>query len=414
MQASKILTVIVFAIVCSSFSNVYAQTMPSMDSTNDCQIIMMSNLYTPFRIAISHDLTVKKTITDEKNDPESSLTLEGVDPNQAGIDPRTHLAFSSNSTDQWKITVNLDYKNENSSRTVIVDFYQDKDQQHILSQKLFSSGTHFCGIFSFHAGPAPHIPTSDEILALAGKIEEQKFAEHDQIILDTKESMLGIGKSASLIGLTAVVFIFVILVFNLSERRFLNKFNKRMLELSNEVRNSVQDVKFLAGMTDIYNTIERKKQQEQFTDHLMKLQDNFRGIVSVYMDDYMKVIIQYLNKIKPETQEPITIPEPPQLPEIVFSPPQPMIEQSSVEEKTDVSHPILDKILPKKQTNNLSMSPLERQVEEFKKPDYAGKLFDVYMETYAKIKDNPIPDSPEMIILEAIDIIIKENKGRWP
>lgn len=146
----------------------------------DCEIReFREGAYTPFRIAIEHEPSIRQTISDDHNDPASRLIFDQFESETD--DQNSFITFFSNSTDDWLIRVDLEYKSDNPDPREVLVRYDFKNIDHS-SERIFHEGFDFCILFYIQARPPPVIPTTSEILIIAEKIQEEKFTEFGRTV----------------------------------------------------------------------------------------------------------------------------------------------------------------------------------------------------------------------------------------
>lgn len=248
----------------------------------NCELVeLLDRMYVPVRIELFHEPVVNQIIETSSSDPASELFFEKSE---------SRLGLITNSTDNFMIKVQLDYKTkEEKSRQV---GYSYQSENYMLERGNWNhEGIEFCKIFQVNTSVAPHIPTSAEILDIAGKITKEKF---DSV-------------SRQLSGNTDMVFIFVLMILAFSglviilmitnivaRARDSRKANRLKNEQAEEYRIAKEKLDQAIALTNLlYN--QGKNLNEKFDSEINELIGEIKKEMSILRESINSSLITILH-----------------------------------------------------------------------------------------------------------------------
>ena len=248
----------------------------------NCELVeLLDRMYVPVRIELFHEPVVNQIIETSSSDPASELFFEKSE---------SRLGLITNSTDNFMIKVQLDYKTkEEKSRQV---GYSYQSENYMLERGNWNhEGIEFCKIFQVNTSVAPHIPTSAEILDIAGKITKEKF---DSV-------------SRQLSGITDMVFIFVLMILAFSglviilmitnivaRARDSRKANRLKNEQAEEYRIAKEKLDQAIALTNLlYN--QGKNLNEKFDSEINELIGEIKKEMSILRESINSSLITILH-----------------------------------------------------------------------------------------------------------------------
>jgi hypothetical protein len=318
----KVVTLTLSVIVLVSFlSPVHAQT-----DERKCHVLEFKDFaYTPFRVKMTHDPAIKQTITDEHNDPQSRLIFDQVELEQT--ETPTTLGFYTNSTDFWRIDIDLEYNIEaiasEPRETLIV--FQSNNREYF-SSPFFDTGFTSCFHFEINAKPPVVQLTQAQTLAVADKMAKENIMG---ITNSNYELVDAVVTSSERNDFMAVIFsgIFVaIIVGGFLQRR---SGRKLKIELTLE-KQELQKERSLTKLDRLHAKTERQASEQERIEFNDSLKSSFNGIadqvmmLARHLDLEMKratfrspyIRIEELNKVElPKKIETQIEPEKPNTPE---------------------------------------------------------------------------------------------------
>ena len=427
---------LIFLILVATISyngNAIAQT----PIPENCATIAVSHLTIPFRVRIDHDPAVKKVITSTHDNPSSALTTEGTEPTKAisQFDPKTHLAFSSNDTDNWGIQVELDHNDgKTGTRTLKVDFYEMQSQSLAVSDTILYAGNHFCGVFRITSIIPVHILTNQEILTIAQKIQEEKLQQHDQYIAQYASQATASANTSGFLAIVVIIIGVISIQMNRAENR---KAKEREDEYKIAKENFENGLIFVKTRSDYQNMLNEDQRQEIASQYskmgkiMIDAITTAQNLIYKSMADFMTVV--QLESEKLGIKSNIEIPSPP--PEIKLPEPE-VLPIKFVEDPTEISSEgdeettkekgaisklwnrgkeiIFDKDdktkpdTPKENTAEYWYNEFRSGLDENGK--YNGKLQEIWEDNYPEAFMYPTSISRAKI--EAINRIVEEE-GKW-
>lgn len=422
-MSSKIISGILLVIMISmvpAFAQTADTTQPDLTG---CTIFLANEVYTPFTVTLEHDPAVKKTITTSHNDPASALQLQGADPTkqeQKNINPKTHMTFSSNDTDDWQVVAQLEHPITNTTmHTLTANLFVGPQQKLVSSQKVFYTGNNFCMLFKLVSTPPIHIMTEAEVVATAEKVQEAKYQEFNANIEKYTSQATAAGNSAGFLGIVMVILTLVNFVSNRIEKSKLSAAEEKA-ELAEQSFKSAVDVQ---------NKI-TQGQEMHFNDQVRNQKENFAQVAKSVLESAQQsqmltykaisdfyLILQERAKRWGIQSLPIKAPEPPKeldidaLVESIVNPPTGVIIESA---PTSSNIPVLGKVLNKIQKPKLP-DRIQYWYDEFMKgidEKYKGELPRIFDENIKEA--NQDPKSEARAKCEAILQIIKDNGNAWP
>lgn len=403
-----------------AFAQTADTTQPDLSG---CTIFLANEVYTPFTVTLEHDPAVKKTITTSHNDPASALQLQGADPTkqeQKNINPKTHMTFSSNDTDNWQVVAQLEHPITNiTTHTLTANLFVGPQQKLVASQKVFYTGNNFCMLFKLVSTPPIHIMTEAEVVATAEQVQEAKYKEFNANIEKYTSQATAAGNSAGFLGIVMVILTLVNFVSNRIEKSKLNAAEEKA-ELSEKSFKSAVDVQNkLTQAQEMHFNDQVRNQKEYFVEVAKAvLASAQRSEMLVYkgMNDFYMILQEKAKELgmKPMT---IKVPEKPieidieALVESIVNPPKQVVQQTST---TTSSIPVIGKVLDKMQKPKLP-DRVQYWYDEFMKgidEKYKNELPRIWDENYKEANENPKSEARAKI--EAITQIIKDNGNAWP
>ena len=248
----------------------------------NCELVeLLDRMYVPVRIELFHEPVVNQIIETSSSDPASELFFEKSE---------SRLGLITNSSDNFMIKVQLDYKTkEEKSRQV---GYSYQSENYMLERGNWNhEGIEFCKIFQVNTSVAPHIPTSAEILDIAGKITKEKF---DSV-------------SRQLSGNTDMVFIFVLMILAFSglviilmitnivaRARDSRKANRLKNEQAEEYRIAKEKLDQAIALTNLlYN--QGKNLNEKFDSEINELIGEIKKEMSILRESINSSLITILH-----------------------------------------------------------------------------------------------------------------------
>lgn len=235
--------------------------------------------YTPFRIIMNHDPAIDQIIRDQHSDPLSSLIFDQVE--QDPEEP-TSLSFYTNSTDNWRIFVDMTYKVEAKDPRPITITYE-ADNRRFLTETIYREGFEFCIVYFINAHPPPPEFSEDQVLELAQTILKEEFAivassneRQTQEIIASKEQ----NNAISILNFG----IFVLLILGGWANR--SKSKKIVAAMKSETK------KLLKSRAQMELFLKHERLESQ--DHRKKQKLSFENLM-----DILKIELKSMNILKP-------------------------------------------------------------------------------------------------------------------
>ncbi len=281
-----LILMISFALV-YTYINVFGQVFP--EEYENCVIRdFKERAYTPFRIEMIHEPALKQKTSDEHNDPKSRLIFEQIE--QEVDDAPTRLAFYTNSTDDWTIRVDLEYKTTHSEpREIRIDY--NSGNRDLMDERIFHEGFDFCIVYLIQARPPPVIPSPTEILELADKIQQENFDVVAREIRGLIEAVIRSEDTNTVIGLFMVILFVTFTASGFINRRQTKKLIKHFQLENKRLATSRENDKMF-----------QKQQMIENLELRSSTQNRLQSLINTTENTINSVILSLRDGFKPETK----------------------------------------------------------------------------------------------------------------
>ena len=357
-----------------------------------CEVTKLHDyIYIPFGITVTHDPAIAQKIIDyHPNNPTAQLGKQvpenpSNDPTQA-----TWITLTSNSTSNWYIQLSLDYleSSEEKPRKVIIDYKSNGIP--VFIEMLSHTGKSWCRIFEVTSKIAPHYPTVEETLAIAGEIDRGDRNELKFLIDENTGSVKGFSSTQTLFTLVLIVILVVIALQLRGSGKDKQQLRARERQLNKDQGDFIQ----------FANTMEMAR-EIRFSDMLGKydkLRTQFIDAIGIAMN-----LPDIIKKYRQNDDKPVAEPTEKEklITEVLKEEPKP--EQQ--EEKG-----VLGFLKKDKESFNLD-EEIEKLCKEYKNKEKYNedKLIGIFNSNYNTALKNT--NSPERAKVEAVSKVLKERRG---
>ncbi len=238
--------------------------------------------YTPFRVHMAHPPAISQSITDTHNDPQSRLIFD-QDEREKSEQPTT-LSFYTNSTDNWRIMIDLEYNIEatrDNPRETIFTFSSNNVEY--LKSPFFDTGFTSCYNLIINAIPPPENLTDEQILAVADKMSKENI---QQLSNSNKELVDTVKTASERNDFMAVIFSAIFLA--IITGGFLQRRSGRKLKIEMTIeKNAIQHERAMIKLDRSHSKVEKKNEYDAYKKSFDNIADQIM-LLSRHLDLQIK------------------------------------------------------------------------------------------------------------------------------
>lgn len=401
----------------------FGQTTLPLDQ-NKCAIFLSNQVITPFIVTVEHDSALVKSITPAHNDPASALQMQGADPTkqeQKNINPKTHLTFGSNDTDNWQVILQLVHApTDSNNHTITSNLFTSQQQLLQTSQKLSYTGTTFCIIYKLASTPPVHIMSEQEVIATAEKVQEAKYQEFNANIAKYANQASSAGNSAGFIGVVMVLLTLMNFVSNKLAKDKSKTLEENLKIAQANFKESVSIQNVLGDARDMRFNDQVRTMKENFilvATEVLNSQKRAEMLTYNAISDFYILLQTKANELGLKSFK-VAVPEKPKeadISQLVESIVNPKIETPEKQQQAQSKIPIVGKVIDKFTLPKDIPDKVKFWYDEYKKgidEKYKNQLPKIWDEN--KVEADKDPKSDARAKCEAILLMIKENDNKWP
>ena len=225
------------------------------DETSHCEITSFQDgMYVPLRITMSYPTTPNTSVPVKGDNPETQFSADITNES---------FFFYTNSTDHFRIAMNLDYDSPSDTPRNI--FYEVFTENNVLTQvgSWQSTEQSICRILSIFTSPPPHIKTDEEIIAIVNEDNIKRDGITQNLIQGVLDLIAIIAIVGTSVGLTFIIYIIMLRISKNSDLRKTQLVTKQFINAVNKFDEAIKNLRIY----DQHNTVKIDQVVETIKTH---------------------------------------------------------------------------------------------------------------------------------------------------
>jgi hypothetical protein len=219
----------------SQMSRGMIENMLEDDATKNCEIISFQDgMYIPLRVTMSYPTTPNTSVPVKGDNPETQFSADITNES---------FFFYTNSTDHFRIAMNLDYDTLSDKPRNI--FYEVFTENNVLTQvgSWQSTEQSICRILSIFTSPPPQIKTDEEIIAIVNEDNIKRDGITQNLIQGVLDLISIIAIVGTSVGLTFIIYIIMLRISKNNDLRKTQLVTKQFTNAVNRFDNAMKNLK---------------------------------------------------------------------------------------------------------------------------------------------------------------------------
>ncbi len=205
------------------------------EETKNCEITSFQDgMFTPLRITMSYPTTPNTSVPVKGDNPETQFSADITNDS---------FFFYTNSTDHFRIAMNLDYDSPTDEPRNI--FYEIFTEDNVLTQlgSWQSDNESVCRILSVFTSPPPHIKTDEEIIAIVNEDNIKRDSVTQNLIQGVLDLISIIAIVGTAVGLTFIIYIIMLRISKNNDLRKTQLVTKQFTNAVNRFDDAIKNLK---------------------------------------------------------------------------------------------------------------------------------------------------------------------------